>query len=73
MQKGGAAVVKALDAWSKKNLSKYKWLRGGIEVVSEVGPFIVRLVGAMLNPESVNLDSEVSHWQSPAEGIAERI
>jgi acyl-CoA synthetase (AMP-forming)/AMP-acid ligase II len=35
-RKGQAAVVKALDAWSKDTLSKYKWLRGGIEVVNEI-------------------------------------
>lgn len=35
-QKGEAAVIKALDAWSKKMLSKYKRLRGGIEIVDEV-------------------------------------
>jgi len=34
--RGGATVVKALDAWTRKNLSKYKMLRGGIEVVDEV-------------------------------------
>lgn len=35
-RKGEAAVIKALDAWSKKVLSKYKRLRGGIEIVDEV-------------------------------------
>ena len=35
-QKGETAVVEELDAWTKKNLSKYKRLRGGIEVVNEV-------------------------------------
>ena len=33
---GVVKVVKALDEWHQKNLSKYKWLRGGIEVVEEV-------------------------------------
>ena len=33
---GMAKVVKVLDEWHQKNLSKYKWLRGGIEVVNEV-------------------------------------
>lgn len=33
---GEAAVSKALTEWVEKNLSKYKWLRGGIEVVAEV-------------------------------------
>ena len=35
-QKGEVAAVMALDAWSRDNLSKFKWLRGGIEVVNEV-------------------------------------
>lgn len=29
-------VTKLIDDWVKKNLSKYKWLRGGIEYVDEV-------------------------------------
>ena len=34
--RGVAAVVKELNAWHQKNLSKYKWLRGGIEIVDKV-------------------------------------
>jgi acyl-CoA synthetase (AMP-forming)/AMP-acid ligase II len=34
--KGAPAVIKALEQWHKGSLSKYKWLRGGIEVVREV-------------------------------------
>ena len=33
---GVASVVRELNAWHQKNLSKYKWLRGGIQVVEEV-------------------------------------
>ncbi|TFK34780.1 hypothetical protein BDQ12DRAFT_715112 [Crucibulum laeve] len=33
---GAAAVVKELEVWHQANLSKYKWLRGGIEVVKEI-------------------------------------
>nr|VWO94822.1 Acyl-CoA ligase AFT1-1 (EC (AF-toxin biosynthesis protein 1-1) [Ganoderma boninense] len=33
---GERAVVKALHSWVEKNLSKYKWLRGGIEVIEEI-------------------------------------
>jgi acyl-CoA synthetase (AMP-forming)/AMP-acid ligase II len=36
-QKGEAVVAQALHEWVSKNLSKYKMLRGGIEVVDEVG------------------------------------
>jgi hypothetical protein len=35
-KKGAPAVIKALEAWHQESLSKYKWLRGGIEVVKEV-------------------------------------
>ncbi|KAI0720518.1 acetyl-CoA synthetase-like protein [Cerioporus squamosus] len=35
-KKGERAVVEALHAWVQKNLSKFKWLRGGIEVVDEI-------------------------------------
>lgn len=35
-KRGAAATVKALEAWHQESLSKYKWLRGGIEVVKEV-------------------------------------
>ncbi|CAK5283949.1 unnamed protein product [Mycena citricolor] len=33
---GEAAVIKALQEWHHERLSKYKWLRGGIEVVREI-------------------------------------
>lgn len=33
---GASAVVRELEAWHQKNLSRYKWLRGGIEVINEV-------------------------------------
>ena len=33
---GTSRVVKVLDDWQQENLSKYKWLRGGIEVVRGV-------------------------------------
>ncbi|KAF7768672.1 hypothetical protein Agabi119p4_7915 [Agaricus bisporus var. burnettii] len=35
-QAGAQTVIKELDNWHKKNLSKYKWLRGGFEVVTEI-------------------------------------
>jgi acyl-CoA synthetase (AMP-forming)/AMP-acid ligase II len=31
-----ADLIKTLETWSQDSLSKYKWLRGGIEVVTEV-------------------------------------
>lgn len=30
------AVIKQLDKWACANLSKFKWLRGGYEIVQEV-------------------------------------
>ena len=35
-ERGAAAVVRELNSWHQKNLSKYKWLRGGIEIVDKV-------------------------------------
>ena len=35
-ERGAAAVVRELNSWHQKNLSKYKWLRGGIQVVDQV-------------------------------------
>lgn len=35
-KRGASAVIKGLESWHQKNLSKYKWLRGGIEVVDEI-------------------------------------
>ena len=39
---GKAKVVKELERWHQENLSKYKWLRGGIEIVDEAS-FILLL------------------------------
>ncbi|KAI0766417.1 acetyl-CoA synthetase-like protein [Trametes elegans] len=35
-RRGEREVVRALHGWIQQNLSKYKWLRGGIEVVTEI-------------------------------------
>ncbi|KAJ3484237.1 hypothetical protein NLI96_g5759 [Meripilus lineatus] len=34
--RGEASVAEELNSWVKKNLSPYKWLRGGLEVVQEI-------------------------------------
>ncbi|KAL0056523.1 hypothetical protein AAF712_016872, partial [Marasmius tenuissimus] len=34
-QRGEESVIAELDRWSKESLSRYKWLRGGIEIVQE--------------------------------------
>ncbi|OCH91611.1 acetyl-CoA synthetase-like protein [Obba rivulosa] len=33
---GAQVAVRKLDAWVRENLSKYKWLRGGIEIVQQI-------------------------------------
>ncbi|KAH9933123.1 acetyl-CoA synthetase-like protein [Epithele typhae] len=35
-RRGADAAVRALDAWIRTSLSKFKWLRGGIAVVDEI-------------------------------------
>jgi len=35
-RRGEAKTIEVLIAWTEKNLSKHKWLRGGIEVVDEI-------------------------------------
>lgn len=34
--RGESIVAQELEGWVKQNLSSYKWLRGGIEFISEV-------------------------------------
>ncbi len=41
---GASAVVKELEAWHQSNLSRYKWLRGGIEVINEVSADSVSVI-----------------------------
>ncbi|KAI0771372.1 amp dependent CoA ligase [Irpex lacteus] len=36
VDKGAKGSVEALDRWVRESLSRYKWLRGGYEVVSEI-------------------------------------
>ena len=33
---GEKEVIRRLDAWTKEQLSRYKWITGGIEVVDEI-------------------------------------
>lgn len=59
-KRGASAVIKELDSWHRKNLSKYKWLRGGIEIVGEVCVSLSLLHSYLIevNP----LDPEITHW-----------
>lgn len=34
--RGARETIEALDQWARKTLSRYKWLRGGYEVVDQV-------------------------------------
>ena len=38
---GVDATIRELKAWHEDNLSKHKWLRGGIEVVQEVRHILI--------------------------------
>lgn len=42
-RRGAEETIKALETWTKKNLSSYKRLRGGFEVVDEVRFVILRV------------------------------
>ncbi|KAL0060642.1 hypothetical protein AAF712_012585 [Marasmius tenuissimus] len=35
-RRGEESVIAELDRWAKESLSRYKWLRGGIEIVQEI-------------------------------------
>jgi len=35
-QKDAREVINVLKSWSEQSLSKYKWLRGGIEIIDEI-------------------------------------
>jgi len=47
-QWGKEKVVKELERWHQENLSKYKWLRGGIEVIDEVGFYFTPVASFLL-------------------------
>ena len=48
-RRGAEEAMTALDSWTKQNLSSYKWLRGGLEVVDAVG-FPYFLIDSCMNP-----------------------
>lgn len=64
---GDATTVQRLDAWVKQNLSSYKWLRGGIEIVDEVSNRVVmRSLPSYLLGTFRPADTQTSHWQGTA-------
>lgn len=58
-------VTSALEAWTRKNLSKYKWLRGGVQVVQEASHnlSVFRSIAVV----NTVLDSQVPDGQGTAE------
>lgn len=63
---GAAAVIKELETWHQQNLSKYKWLRGGIEIVEEVGVLNLSASPMVLIYFCVK-DSKIPHWEDTSE------
>ena len=58
-------VAEELEAWTRKTLSKYKWLGGGIDFVDEVRNRSSRLVSVHSYADYVSLlDSQIREWQS---------
>lgn len=51
---GPSLVTQELETWHKTNLSRYKWLRGGIEIIDEVKEFIESLL-TRYTPHSTSL------------------
>jgi len=66
-RKGAAATVKVLEEWSRQNLTKQKWLRGGFEIVIEVCVLIFCEEGMEAN-DSESPDTQVAHGKGTEEG-----
>ena len=66
-RKGAAATIKALEEWSRQNLTKQKWLRGGFEIVVEVSGCIFCEGDIKVNT-SGSSDTKVSHREGIEEG-----
>jgi acyl-CoA synthetase (AMP-forming)/AMP-acid ligase II len=46
---GDAETIRLLDEWTKNNLSSYKWVRAGFEVVDEVRCFSIHAMTPQLD------------------------
>lgn len=68
--RGERDVIEELDMWTKKTLSKYKWLRGGYEVVDHVGRNHIMYSPSMRLISSYAIDSQVTDRQGSSAGIA---
>jgi hypothetical protein len=71
-RRGEAASVEALKAWTQESLAKYKWLRGGIEVIDEV---IFSLSFRRFDPfhQFLTLDPQEPDWEGIEEGPARSV
>jgi acyl-CoA synthetase (AMP-forming)/AMP-acid ligase II len=58
---GKEKAVKELERWHQENLSKYKWLRGGIEIVDEVEFSIQLPLLSHCFTDNTRLDPQVAH------------
>jgi len=58
---GASETIRELEAWHQTNLSRYKWLRGGIEVVSEVS---FECAGLTSWISFSCLDTKVTKWKN---------
>ena len=66
--KDTSAVIGALDAWHQESLSKYKWLRGGIEIVEEVRRVDCLFELARLTQRSVTEDAYGENYSAGTAG-----
>lgn len=69
-KKGADAVLKELEKWTNDNLSSYKKLRGGLEVVPEVSDWWSGVISNLFTHFVVFPDSEITNWQGLAPIIA---
>lgn len=52
---GQQQVLKILDGWTKQNLSKYKWLRGGYQFVDQVRRTVILCVTQRTDPHLLQI------------------
>jgi len=67
-RKGAAATIKILEDWSRQNLTKRGWLRGGFEIVIEVSVRVLNEGGVKAN-SSGSSDTQVTHRKGTEEGV----
>ena len=72
-QQGAEAVFAALDEWTRSRLSKHKWLRGGFQIIDEVGKNGTFLCAALNDGRGDMSDTEVSSWKGIAQELAGRV